>query len=237
MVFLVDKSHLAKFIIHMVSHRKDLKFFLLFIILIGCHTAGKEAEIQSPLSRLSQGNKYFMQSQPKDQILNLKKGQLPYAVVVACSDSRVSPELIFHESLGSLFVVRTAGNIIGDYEMGSIEYAVENFHSSLIVILGHEDCGAVTAYLSAKDKKLSGSIQNIVDYIREEEEEKSLPDTLSFETLLPLAIKANVLHGLHEIVKSEIIHSQMINQKLTIVGAIYHLTDGHVEFLEDMEPK
>ncbi|NJN41134.1 MAG: carbonic anhydrase [Flammeovirgaceae bacterium] len=209
--------------------------FLLFVsflvLIIACYTSGREIKIQTPLDRLSQGNEYFMKSTSKDQILNLKKGQFPYAVVVACSDSRVSPELIFHEDLGSLFVVRTAGNIIGEYEMGSIEYAIENFHSSLIVVLGHEDCGAVSAYLSNSDKKLNGNIQEIVDYIKEEEEEKSLPDTLSYEILLPMAIKANVLHGIHEVHKSEIIKSSLADKKLTIVGAIYHLVDGHVEFI------
>lgn len=211
-----------------------------FICLVGFSACRKENkkvdEPTSPLERLITGNDYFVETEPKDRILTLKKGQLPYAVIVSCSDSRVSPEIIFHETLGSLFVVRTAGNIIGDYEMGSIEYAAENFHSSLIVILGHEDCGAVGAYIKGKYGKEKGKIQEIINYIKAEIEVIDLPDTLTMEVLYPLTVRANVLHGLHELNNSEVLREKIINKKIRVVGAIYHMSDGHVDFFEDDSP-
>lgn len=201
--------------------------------MTSCTDSRTNQEDSQSVSRLKRGNQEFIETESKDRILNLQKGQLPYAVIVSCSDSRVSPEIIFHETLGSLFVVRTAGNIIGDYEMGSIEYAIENFHSSLIVVLGHENCGAVGAYLKYKGHHQPGKIQQIVNYLESEIEVLELPDSLTLETLYPLTIKANVLHGLHELSKSEIIRASIANNKLEIIGAIYSLKDGHVEFFTD----
>ncbi|KAH3756127.1 carbonic anhydrase [Pelomyxa schiedti] len=102
------------------------------------------------LQRLSEGNQRFVAGTPAAKDLvhrrqELASGQHPVAVIVTCSDSRVCPEYIFDQSLGDLFVIRTAGNVVDDVELGSIEYAVEHLHSHLIVVLGHTACGAVTA--------------------------------------------------------------------------------------------
>lgn len=205
------------------------------LLFTGCSEPKTNPTDSFSVSRLRKGNEEFINTESKDRIIELQKGQLPYAVIVSCSDSRVSPEIIFHETLGSLFVVRTAGNIIGDYEMGSIEYAIENFHSSLIVVLGHENCGAVGAYLKYKGNHQPGKIQEIVNYLEAEIEVLELPDSLTMEVLYPLTIRANVLHGLHELSTSEIIRKSIADNKLEIIGAIYSLKDGHVEFFTDAD--
>src|SRR4029077_6435239 len=111
------------------------------------------------------------------RIRELKKGQNPFVVLVSCSDSRIPPELIFDQGLGDIFSIRTAGNVIGEYELGSIEYAVEHLHCKLIVVLGHENCGAIQAYATSKTERHNDHIQNLVNYIASEEEEKIIPDS------------------------------------------------------------
>ncbi|MFZ1219458.1 MAG: carbonic anhydrase [Chthoniobacterales bacterium] len=107
------------------------------------------------LSRLKAGNDSFVKS--KDSAskpvaarrAETAKGQNPFATIVGCADSRTAPEIIFDQGIGDLFVVRTAGNLVDDYALGSIEYAVEHLGVRLIVVLGHERCGAVTAALAS----------------------------------------------------------------------------------------
>ena len=97
---------------------------------------------EDPLERLMKGNRRFLSGRPahpdetRQRIRNLKKGQEPYVVIVSCSDSRVPPELVFDQGFGDVFSIRTAGNVIGDYELGSIEYAVEHLKCKLVMVLG-----------------------------------------------------------------------------------------------------
>ena len=106
---------------------------------------------QQALDLLKEGNARFVSGAltPKDNYATLReqlsKGQHPFAVVLCCSDSRVAPEIIFDQKLGDLFVIRNAGNVIDKHVLGSIEYAVEHLGSSLVVVMGHSNCGAVTA--------------------------------------------------------------------------------------------
>src|SRR5678810_283084 len=154
-----------------------MKFSLLVIFsisfLLSCRQkedANQDTTISS-LDKLKIGNNKFVGGHPVhphetlNRIIELKKGQKPFVVVVSCSDSRVPPELIFDQGLGDVFSIRTAGNVIGDYELGSIEYAVEHLHCKLIVVLGHENCGAIQAYASSENENHTGDhIQNIVNY-------------------------------------------------------------------------
>jgi carbonic anhydrase len=166
----------------------------LWILLIGissCKPISKptissvEAHIspEKALAYLLAGNERYMNDHPihPDQTLSrirdLKKGQHPFAVVVSCSDSRVPPELIFDQGLGDIFVIRTAGNIIGEYELGSIEYAIEHLKAHLIVVLGHDNCGAVSAFIEHKHNKLDNHIQAIIDYIKAEPEQAEIKRT------------------------------------------------------------
>jgi carbonic anhydrase len=208
--------------------------FLLFF------SACKEepAVITSPLEKLMEGNKRFMAGHPVHpdetlaRIRDLKKGQNPFAVVMSCSDSRVPPELIFDQGLGDIFSVRTAGNVIGDYELGSIEYAVEHLGCKLIVVLGHENCGAIQAFIENPDThKHLNHIEDIIEYIAKEDEEKDLPESDKHQ--LDKVVRANILHGVHFIKNSEPVLKPLIDQKkVTAIGAYYDLDKGEVVIID-----
>ncbi len=149
-----------------------------------------------------------------------ENGQSPYAVIVTCSDSRVPPEHIFQAGIGELFVVRTAGNIIGHFELGSIEYGVEHLGATLIVVLGHTQCGAVEAALSGE---AHGHIKAIVDEII-----SCLPKNCTKEQ----AERLNVQNSIDRIRASEIIKELESLDKVEIKGAIYNIATGEVEFLD-----
>jgi carbonic anhydrase len=210
---------------------------LLVILLLACPPSRMVSKEKDPLARLLEGNRRFTVGHPirPDQTLGrlrqLRKGQHPFAVVVSCSDSRVPPEIIFDQGLGDIFSVRTAGNVIGDYELGSIEYAVEHLGCRLIVVLGHEQCGAVSAFLQHESSSTPGHIQGILQYLASEPEERSLPDQLKHN--LDAAIRANILHGVHVLGSSEpILHPLVEKKELTIVGALYRIDSGKVVVLD-----
>ena len=180
---------------------------------------------------LMEGNRRFVEGKthPRDLIGlrdSLAKGQHPQVVVLACSDSRVAPELLFDQSLGDLFVVRSAGNIADAIGVGSIEYAVEHLGSSVLLVLGHTKCGAVTAACS-REKMPTPSLQTIVDTI----EPAVLTAEKSAKTgeLIELAIKENV----HQSAKAVLSHSDVLRHfvdegKLTVLEAEYQLDTGAV---------
>lgn len=123
------------------------------------------------LQKLMDGNRRFVNSQMNSQKLcdlttrkALAKGQQPYAIILTCSDSRVPPEVIFDKGLGEIFVIRVAGNVVDPIVLGSIEYAAEHLGSPLIMVLGHERCGAVTAAVDAKGKP-EGNLGSIMKAI------------------------------------------------------------------------
>ena len=134
------------------------------------HAAGEGVAAPEALARLKQGNDRFAQHHPQhpdesaERLTSLASGQHPFAVVLCCSDSRVPPELVFDQGLGDLFVVRVAGNTLDDAVLGSIEYAVEHIGCALVVVMGHEKCGAVTAALS--DHQEQGHIPSIAKPIQ-----------------------------------------------------------------------
>lgn len=212
--------------------------FMVAFLAISCSSSNKITRVRQDTTdawtRLMDGNSRYAQDHPKhpDQsikrIKDLNNGQHPFAVIVACSDSRVPPELIFDQGLGDLFVIRTAGNVIGDYELGSIEYAVEHLGAKTVVVLGHDHCGAVAAYIEHKHKTLNNHIQAIIDYLKAEPEEQAVdeksPDFLS------ACVKANVLHGMHLLGEAEPILKEKVEHKeISVIGAIYHLQNGIVE--------
>lgn len=220
--------------------KSSLSIFILFGILLvafsSCHQ--KESEKVSDLDRLLLGNKRFLENHPThpDQTLerlrDLKKGQHPFAVIVSCSDSRLPTELIFDQGLGDLFVIRNAGNIISDYELGSIEYAVEHLNTKLIVVLGHSECGAIGAFIEHKTDTVPNHIQKIIDYLKDEPEEKLINEKTT--SYYDKAVEANIIHGVQVIKKSEPILSELIrNKKVKIIGMKYHLNDGSVTILEN----
>lgn len=216
-----------------------LIYFCLILLISSCSTESNPVvSNQTPLETLLEGNERFNQGksihpdESIDYLSNLKKGQHPVAVVISCSDSRVPPELVFDQGLGKIFSIRTAGNVIGDYELGSIEYAVEHLKCNLIIVLGHENCGAVDAFIHNPHDKKGGHIQTIVDYIANEEEEKAIPAAM--RSNIEMAVKANILHGVHLLKNSEPELKEVFKAgKLEIVGAFYDLDNGQVKLLKD----
>ena len=123
-------------------------------------------EIEGALKRLIDGNNRYVSSkmahpnQTENRRKEVIKGQKPFAVIVGCSDSRIPPEIIFDQGIGDLFVIRVAGNIVDDVALGSVEYAVDHLGTKLVIVLGHGNCGAVTA--TVQGGEAHGHIGSIV---------------------------------------------------------------------------
>jgi carbonic anhydrase len=238
--YLNTKSYLdgARKCIDRSPSMKYLSIILFLNLFISCNQERKEsaANGQAPLDRLKTGNQNFVTGkalhpdQAVQRIGELKKGQLPFVVVVSCSDSRVPPELVFDQGLGDIFSIRTAGNVIGDYELGSIEYAVEHLHCKLVVVLGHENCGAIQAYASSNGHQHSGDhIQDLVNYIAAEDEEVNVPDSL--RSNIDILVKANIEHGVNLLRSSTpVLKALAENKEIEVVGAYYDLDNGKVVF-------
>jgi carbonic anhydrase len=199
------------------------------------------------LQKLMDGNKNYIENKLTNAAksdsatrASLAKSQKPYAVILTCSDSRVPPEIIFDKGLGELFVVRVAGNIPDPVVLGSIEYAVEHLGSALIMVLGHERCGAVTATVDANGKSTgSANIDAIIKVIEPNVKsatgncaactgEKNCADTKKNE-FVECVIDDNaktVAAGLT--MKSEILKHLVNEKKIKIVAAKYDLDDGIV---------
>ena len=218
-----------------------MKFLVPIILLINLFFSCKQKQEKdqdntlAPLDKLKVGNEKFVSGHPVhpdetlDRIRELKKGQNPFVVVISCSHSRLPPELIFDQGLGDVFSIRTAGNVIGDYELGSIEYAVEHLHCKLIVVLGHENCGAIQAYATSGNEKHDDHIQTLVDYIAAEEEEKIIPD--SSRSDIDILVKANITHGVNFLRSSTPVLKPLVDKnEIKIIGAYYDLDSGDVLF-------
>lgn len=185
---------------------------------------------------LIDGNKRFMGTKQANLDLGstkrnaLLKGQKPFAAILSCSDSRVPPELIFDQGLGDLFIIRNAGNIIDVISLGSVEYAVEHLHTPLLVVLGHQQCGAVTA--TVEGEEAPGSIKAIVEKIAPSvAKAKAAVGEVAKEELVEQAIKENITATIKEIENSPIIKHALANGQLTLVGAEYQLETGEVQWL------
>jgi carbonic anhydrase len=191
----------------------------------------------SALQRLKDGNDRFATDQLAKKSLGsarrqeLAKGQWPLAVVLACADSRVAPELIFDQGMGDLFVVRVAGNVTSPEILGSIEYALTELKVPLIVVLGHEECGAVKAALS--EEHLSGNLAKLIARVHVGRE---LPQDKAKK--LASAIQANVVHQVQELSgQSPIIKDFAQTNRVAIQGGIYSLGTGKVQWLERARDK
>lgn len=179
----------------------------------------KSVSASAALERLKNGNKIYINSKtgsgdisPEIRLSTVKNGQKPYAVIVGCSDSRVIPEYVFSAGLGELFVIRVAGNVIDNHQLGSIEYAVEHLGCKLVVVLGHTGCGAV----GAATKKNGGFVSFITDEIRR---------AVGGETD---GVRASVLNIRQSVNKIEKLLKG--TEGLTVTGALYHTDSGAVDF-------
>lgn len=166
-------------------------------------------------------------------------GQEPFAVVLGCSDSRVPVEIVFDHALGSLFVIRVAGNIVAPSQIGSVEFAAERFGSRLVVILGHTRCGAIQATLEELQRPTeirSVNLRSIVDRIRPSVEGLLATELKhDHEALTREAVRANVRASANALRHgSEIIESMIQFDGLMVVGAEYSLENGTVEFFDGL---
>jgi carbonic anhydrase len=194
--------------------------------------------------RLVEGNRRFVASMQSDenrlghlQRAELAKGQNPFAIILGCSDSRVPAEIVFDQGLGDLFVIRVAGNIVAPSQVGSVEFAVEQFGVPLVVVLGHSQCGAVEATVQSlqhNEDQGSPNIAAIVQRIRPAVAPLlAAPGARHPEQLMEAAVRANVLASVDQLRHgSRFLEQQAEAGSLLIVGAEYSLQTGVVEFLQ-----
>ena len=186
------------------------------------------------LKKLKQGNKRFVQLHQKHPDESAKrrkemlKGQHPFVIVLSCSDSRVPPELIFDQGLGDIFEIRNAGNVLNDHVIGSIEYAVMHCGVKLIVIMGHQDCGAINATLSGvSETKYIQALEDSIQPAVEQCKAKGL------EVNSDNVVKAHVMQDIEELMQNDIeLVKYMKKHNVKIVPAYYHLDSGKVDFLK-----
>lgn len=207
-----------------------LALLLLFAstVLAG-GAAGLDAE--ESLKKLMDGNRRFVsETYDRGDIgpgrrAEISKGQRPFAVIVDCSDSRVVPEFIFDQGLGDLFVIRTAGNIVDDIAIGSVEYAVKHLGVRLVLVLGHDDCGAVKATVAGG--KAEGHIDAILQAIR-----PAVAVAMQKPgNLLDNAIAQNVDMVINRLQSAQPILAQALQTgNVRIVGGVYHQKDGSVDW-------
>lgn len=195
----------------------------------------KNVSPEDSLKLLEEGNGRFASDEVATKDLSEAKradlstaGQFPFAVIVSCSDSRVPPELIFDQGLGDLFEIRVAGNVIDPVSLGSVEYAAEHLGSQLVVVMGHEKCGAVKATLDGGEAP--GSIGSIVEKIKPSVE-KVKASGVAEDQVYEKSIDENIKNAIVEIEKSPIIEELVASGKLKVVGAKYDLDTGKVEIL------
>ena len=195
------------------------------------------------LTRLREGNRRFVTGQSSTAALSrsareaLVAGQEPFAIILGCSDSRVPAELVFDQSFGDLFVIRVAGNIVAPSQVGSVEFAASRFGTRLVVVMGHSQCGAITATLEELQglaTSQSRNLRSIVDRVRPSVEtvlndrRDADPDALIRE-----AVRANVRASVNHLRRgSELLERLIPENGLLVVGAEYSLETGVVEFFE-----
>jgi carbonic anhydrase len=185
---------------------------------------------------LKEGNARFAAGKSQHPNLDAERrnstvaqGQEPFATILACSDSRDPVELIFDRGVGDLFVVRVAGNVAGPSELASIEYGVGHLHTSLLVVMGHTKCGAVTA--AVKGAEVHGHIPALIQRIKPAAE-RAKQESSTPEELIPAAIRANVWQTIADTIKqSSQVRELVVAGKLQILGAVYDLETGKVTWL------
>jgi carbonic anhydrase len=180
--------------------------------------------IDEALQALIQGNKTYVQAQKNGNIsrtikpLSAADGQQPYAVIVTCSDSRVPSEYIFSAGAGELFVIRTAGHVIGEFELGSIEYGVKYLGAKIVLVLGHNHCGAVKAAIGSHG---NGYVQKILDEI--------IP-VITGEEDVEKCEKLNIENSIRRIMASEMIKDYVDRGRIKVISGKYDIESGVVEF-------
>jgi carbonic anhydrase len=185
---------------------------------------------ESGLKRLMEGNKRYVQDilEHPNRTLERREAVLskqePFATIVGCADSRVSPEIIFDQGVGDLFVVRVAGNVVGPIELESIDYSAFYLHSSVILVLGHENCGAVDAVIQGVTKEIE-SVAALIEPAVQEVKAQHLSDPLE------ASIKANAINMKNYLINTPLIQKLIADKKIEVHAGYYHLKTGAVEIL------
>ncbi len=188
---------------------------------------------EKALQRLMEGNERFIEgksvhpNQGHDRRREVVGGQHPFAVVLACSDSRVPPEIIFDTGIGDLFVIRVAGNIADDVVLGSIEYAAEHLGVELVMVLGHQKCGAIQACVAGGEPQ--GCVASVLRALRPVAEAASSKPGDAVDN----TVRLNVAHVVASVKAAQSVLSSLATAgKLRVIGAYYSLDTGKVEILE-----
>ena len=189
------------------------------------------------LARLKKGNQRFMDDKPLHDRQEsswrslLVETQKPFATILGCSDSRVPPELIFDVGFGELFTIRVAGNVIAEDVIGSLQYAVRHLHTPLVLVLGHERCGAVSATLEEMINKPTEPehIGALIQLIKPGLSELNLK--LDKETLVSAAVEANVRWSMRQLSTLPAGARALREGRVTLMGGVYELTTGRVRYL------
>jgi len=202
---------------------------------------------QEALARLKEGNNRFVTDvQGRERFvsgarsLELPAHQEPFAAILGCSDSRVPVEIVFDQGLGDLFVIRVAGNIVAASQIGSVEFAAEQFGMRLVVVLGHSRCGAIEATLEQLQRPKENQSRNlhaIVDLVRPSVEGLLATDLRhNLEALLREAVRANIRASVNHLRHGSDIIEQLIQTSgLLVVGAEYSLETGSVDFFDGVD--
>jgi carbonic anhydrase len=197
------------------------------------------------LERLREGNRRFV-AEIRDHSgttharrVELTAGQEPFAIILGCSDSRVPAELVFDQGLGDLFVIRVAGNIVAPSQIGSVEFAAGKFGTRLVLVLGHTQCGAITATvdeLQRPSANQSSNLRSIVDHIRPSVATLLETDLRhDHDALVHQAVRANIRASANQLRHgSKILENLIRNEGLLVVGAEYSLETGEVDFFDGM---
>ncbi len=209
-----------------------LASFFVTVGLLGISQFVRAAEPAHPANSYENAGLTFLgmtADQAAKRRAELTKSQHPFAIIVSCSDSRVPPEIVFDQGLGDLFVLRVAGNVIDDHSLGSIEYAVDHLAVRLIVVLGHQRCGAVKAAketIAAKGKA-PAHIQSLVTAIKPAVEATVHGD-------LEATVEANVKNVTQALRSSPpILKPKVDSGEVRVIGAYYNLDTGAVSFLDE----
>jgi carbonic anhydrase len=214
---------------------------LMILGAIGQPSAARAATTQltadQALESLLAGNQRYLDKrlthrhQDADRMDQLAQGQAPIAIILGCSDSRVSPEVIFDHGLGDLFVIRVAGNVVDDVVLGSIEYGADALGVPLVIVLGHERCGAVSAAVDhaatlGHVSTLVRAIQPAMDRVGD------VPIGQGRPAMINAVVLANVQQSVDQIKTSQPVMANLVRQgQVKVVGARYDLDDGRVEIV------
>lgn len=211
---------------------------LLVLLLVGCGGASSTtSKTASPagsdaaLAALEEGNARFVAGNTSRKDISAAKreslsaGQKPFAVVLGCSDSRVPPEMVFDQGLGDIFVVRVAGNVVDPVVLGSVEYAVDHLHAPLVVVLGHQGCGAVAAAIEGGGQPGDiGSFLSLIQPSVQQARSRGLTGDAEAEAVTEL----NVRSSMDAVNSSPIVSELVKGGKLAVKGAEYQLKSGVV---------